>query len=131
MFGLGLPEMMIILVIALLIFGPKRLPEVGQNLGKAIRSFRDGAEAIKSDVEASTGLDEKTRKDLAGSLTLEDTRKEFEDIGKDLKGTVSLTPDKKDEAGKSEGDKEAKPAEVPKVAAAPEPKETEKEEVKT
>ncbi len=38
--GLGLPEMIIIGVIALLIFGPKKLPELGSGLGKAIRDFK-------------------------------------------------------------------------------------------
>jgi sec-independent protein translocase protein TatA len=38
--GLGLPEMIIIGVIALLVFGPKKLPELGSGLGKAIRDFK-------------------------------------------------------------------------------------------
>ena len=38
--GLGLPEMIIIGIIALLIFGPKTLPELGSGLGKAIRDFK-------------------------------------------------------------------------------------------
>jgi sec-independent protein translocase protein TatA len=38
--GLGLPEMIIIGIIALLIFGPKKLPELGSGLGKAIRDFK-------------------------------------------------------------------------------------------
>ncbi len=38
--GLGMQELLVILVIALLLFGGKRLPEVGKNLGKAIRGFR-------------------------------------------------------------------------------------------
>lgn len=43
MFGnIGLPELIIIFVIILLLFGGKKLPEVGQNLGKAIKSFKDG-----------------------------------------------------------------------------------------
>lgn len=42
MFGLGLPEMGIIAVVALLIFGPKKIPELGNALGKTLRSFKDG-----------------------------------------------------------------------------------------
>jgi sec-independent protein translocase protein TatA len=40
--GLGFPEMMVVLVIALIIFGPSRLPQFGEGLGKAIRSFKEG-----------------------------------------------------------------------------------------
>ena len=42
MFGLGMQELVIILVIALLIFGPMKLPQIGSGLGKAIRDFRKG-----------------------------------------------------------------------------------------
>ncbi len=38
-FGIGLPEMALIMVVALLIFGPKKLPEIGKSMGKTIRSF--------------------------------------------------------------------------------------------
>lgn len=41
MWGLGFPELIVILVIALLVFGPSRLPEVGTFLGKSLRAFRD------------------------------------------------------------------------------------------
>ncbi len=40
--GLGFPEMLVILIIALVIFGPKKLPELGEGLGKAIRGFKEG-----------------------------------------------------------------------------------------
>jgi sec-independent protein translocase protein TatA len=42
MFGLGLPEIGIIAVVAILIFGPKKIPELGNALGKTLRSFKDG-----------------------------------------------------------------------------------------
>ena len=71
LFGLGIPELIIILVIALIIFGPKKLPEIGQGLGKAIREFKKGAEDVKKEVETSTGLDEKSREELKESLSID------------------------------------------------------------
>ena len=40
MFGLGMPEMIVILVIVLIIFGAGKLPQIGDGMGKAIRNFR-------------------------------------------------------------------------------------------
>lgn len=48
-FGIGLPEMALIFVVALLIFGPKKLPEIGRSLGKAIRSFQDASNEFQSE----------------------------------------------------------------------------------
>ncbi len=48
-FGIGLPEMAVILVIALLIFGPKKLPEIGRSMGKAIRSFQDASKEFENE----------------------------------------------------------------------------------
>lgn len=39
--GIGLPEMLIVLVIALVVFGPKRLPDLGRSLGSGMREFKD------------------------------------------------------------------------------------------
>lgn len=50
MFGLGVPELVIILIIALVIFGPRKLPEIGGAVGKAIREFRKASDEIKRDV---------------------------------------------------------------------------------
>lgn len=49
MFGLGLPELMVILVIALILFGPGKLPSVGKSLGEAIRGFKKGLESESSE----------------------------------------------------------------------------------
>ncbi|MEG3440106.1 TatA/E family twin arginine-targeting protein translocase [Pannus brasiliensis CCIBt3594] len=48
-FGIGLPEMGLILLIALLVFGPKKLPEIGRSLGKAIRGFQDASKEFESE----------------------------------------------------------------------------------
>jgi len=44
MFGLGIPELLVICVIALLVFGPKKLPDAGKALGQAIRGFKSSVE---------------------------------------------------------------------------------------
>jgi sec-independent protein translocase protein TatA len=46
-FGIGLPEMAVIMVVALLVFGPKKLPEIGRSLGKTIRSFQDASKEFE------------------------------------------------------------------------------------
>lgn len=48
-FGIGLPEMMLILVVALLVFGPKKLPEIGRSLGKALRGFQEASKEFESE----------------------------------------------------------------------------------
>jgi sec-independent protein translocase protein TatA len=44
MFGLGMPELIVVLVIALVIFGPSRLPSMGKGIGEAIRGLKKGLE---------------------------------------------------------------------------------------
>lgn len=50
MFGLGVPELILICVIALVIFGPKKLPEIGKAMGKSIGEFRKATTEIKQEV---------------------------------------------------------------------------------
>ncbi|MBW4521675.1 MAG: twin-arginine translocase TatA/TatE family subunit [Scytolyngbya sp. HA4215-MV1] len=54
MFGLGWPEVIIILVVAVLFFGPKKIPELGSTLGKTLRGFK---EEIKKSDEDEDGFD--------------------------------------------------------------------------
>ncbi len=59
MFGnIGFPEILVIMAIALLIFGPKKLPEVGRSLGKALREFRRTSDEIKERIEEEIQADE-------------------------------------------------------------------------
>ncbi len=58
MFGLGMPELLVILFLLLLIFGANRLPEIGSSLGKAIRGFKETTEKPeepKPNVAAGSG----------------------------------------------------------------------------
>ncbi|NEO85151.1 MAG: TatA/E family twin arginine-targeting protein translocase [Spirulina sp. SIO3F2] len=50
-FGIGLPEMVLIFIVGLLIFGPKKLPEIGRSLGKAIRGFQDATNEFKNEFQ--------------------------------------------------------------------------------
>lgn len=47
-FGLHLPELIIVLVVALLVFGPKKLPEMGSAIGKSIKEFRKGINELSN-----------------------------------------------------------------------------------
>ncbi len=51
--GLGTPEILILLILALILFGAKRLPEIGKGLGQGIREFKKSASEIKNDIEGS------------------------------------------------------------------------------
>ena len=74
MFGsIGFPELLVILTIALLIFGPKKLPEVGRSIGKALREFRRTSDEIKDKIEEEIQADE------------------FRDIKKDINNTINIS----------------------------------------
>ena len=63
--GIGIPELLIAAIIALLVFGPSKLPEIAKGLGKAIRNFRSSA----------NGLDE-------NDVTPKENKEELEDVKK-------------------------------------------------
>ena len=51
MFGLGIPELIVIFIIALVVFGPKKLPDLGKALGKGIAEFKRASQEIKDTIE--------------------------------------------------------------------------------
>ena len=60
-FNLGIPEVIVILGIALVIFGPKKLPELGRNLGKGLKNFKDSLTSATREMKA--GMSENDEND--------------------------------------------------------------------
>lgn len=58
MFGLGVPEVVFILVLALVIFGPKKLPEVGRVIGRGLSEFRRASTELQRTVNTELSIDE-------------------------------------------------------------------------
>ena len=58
MFGIGMPEMLLILAVALIVIGPKKLPDLAKSLGRALGEFKRATSDLKESIQAETGLDE-------------------------------------------------------------------------
>ncbi len=82
MFGIGMPEMLMILAIALIVIGPKKLPELAKSLGRAMREFKRATSEFKET--------------LAVDDDLTDVKKAFDDINTDIKDAVDITSPVKD-----------------------------------
>jgi TatA/E family protein of Tat protein translocase len=78
MFGIGMPEMILILAIALIVIGPKKLPDLAKSLGRAMNEFKKATREIKNSM------------DIEGDL--KDVRKSFDDLNADVKDAVDLNP---------------------------------------
>lgn len=77
-FGIGLPEMAVITIVALLIFGPKKLPEIGRSVGKAVRGFQDASREFQNEFQK-----EASEIEQAVTTTAELEPKQLEAVNKD------------------------------------------------
>jgi Tat protein translocase TatB subunit len=68
MFGIGMPELMIIMVVALIIIGPKKLPDLARALGKGMAEFRKATDEIKESLNVEEELKE-VKEDIADSIS--------------------------------------------------------------
>src|SRR5947207_178472 len=55
---LGFPELILIFIVALIVFGPKRLPEIGRTIGKALSEFKKASDELKSTIEREVHAEE-------------------------------------------------------------------------
>ncbi|OGW16192.1 MAG: twin arginine-targeting protein translocase TatB [Nitrospinae bacterium RIFCSPLOWO2_12_FULL_45_22] len=63
MLGIGMQELILILVIALIVFGPKRLPELARSMGRAVAEFRKASEDIKESLTLNLEEEKEWKKD--------------------------------------------------------------------
>lgn len=77
MFGIGMPEMILILAIALIVIGPKNLPALAKSLGRAFGEFKRATSELKDSMEINTELSE--------------VKKAFDDMNQSVKETIDET----------------------------------------
>lgn len=57
MFNIGVPELLLVLVVVLVIFGPAKLPEVGKAIGRSIRGFKEETNGVREEIHSATTLE--------------------------------------------------------------------------
>jgi TatA/E family protein of Tat protein translocase len=81
MFGpLGLPELLLIFAVALIVFGPRRLPEIGRTLGKALGEFKKAGDELKNTIEREVRIEE--LKQLSSPQTFSTTSTPLQNISR-------------------------------------------------
>ena len=99
MFGIGMPELIIIFVIALIVIGPKKLPDLARALGKGMAEFRKATNEIKSNLDMGDelkGIEEELTDSVSGMIHEAEIEAEMEE-----KDDTTVEPDKED--GKNNG----------------------------
>jgi len=94
--SIGMPELMVIFVIALVVFGPRRLPEIGRSLGRTIAEFKRASSELRDTFEREVELDAERTRQGAGTTPAETAaaaaarRSEFSDqLSRSASGDLS------------------------------------------
>jgi len=105
MFGMGMPEILLILAIALIVIGPKKLPDLAKSLGRAMREFKKATTELKESMEIDTELG--------------DVKKAFNEMHQDVKESVDVTGSYKRPSEKPASSPQEPSAESPPGPGAP------------
>ena len=120
MFDLGTQELIVIFIVAFLVFGPKKLPELGRTLGKGIRELKSAMRGVKDSLEEAGG--EVTEEIKIAKSDLEDA------VNKGIDSEFSFPGDKKDELKESGKDQDLSAADNDREISPAEDEEKEKTE---
>lgn len=88
-FGMGGMEIMVIMLVALIIFGPGRLPEIGAQVGKAVRDFRRTTNDLTREFNESTGEIRSTMDEMKGTMT--QVERESRELAQSIPATINDT----------------------------------------
>ncbi len=77
MFDVGVPELVLILVVALVVFGPGKLPEIGSAMGKTMREFRKATQGISDEIKSATSLEPEDERVTRETLAQKESAKEI------------------------------------------------------
>ena len=114
MFNIGIPELLIIVAIALIVFGPNKLPELAKAFGRAMREFKKATEEVKESFEAET----KDLEELKGTLT-EEKEKLITDFAEEVSKYDAEASTSSEATTETLSDQEASPlAETPPLEEA-------------
>ena len=114
MFDLGIQELVVIFIVALIVFGPKRLPELGKSIGKGLLELRKAMEGVKEQIQAES--------EMAGEPTATQSKEKNEAASGEgpVKEATGIPPGEEEKKGcpddskaPSQDDKFYRPADVP------------------
>jgi sec-independent protein translocase protein TatB len=97
MFGIGMPEMLLILAIALIVIGPKKLPDLAKSLGRAFAEFKRATTELKDSLEIDSEL--------------KDIKDTFNSMSDEIKDTINFDSDARPENEKETGESEKEKSE--------------------